>query len=525
MPNEVTDPAVLAQLNGQEITDPTVLAQLNNGPVDMNRPLQNNPFANQGFGANYALGAGQLISNIGTAAQERWAQITGNQTRLAQLQSQIASDRQLTAPLDQSAGGKLGQLTAGAALGALVPGAGTVAGGAALGGALGYLTPTTGNESVTDNTLMGGLLGAGSAKVSGAIGNWIKGRSAEAIMPSGLTPAQAEAAQQGASLGMSLTPGQQAGNKALLQFEAKLRGQPGSSGPFTALDSANQQNANAIAAQSVGMDSQNLDKTVLRQANARFSQIFGAARSPENFATIDDSTQNVVNKISADLNTSTASALKANGDVQDLLGGLGTDMNSQKLGQITSNLGNEANRQMTSQGGDRALGRALFAVKEHVDDLIGSSIQDPDVKAAYDAARPQYRNFLNLTNGKITNPSTGNVNMTALASRLQKVDRQGYLYGKNQSPLYQAAGFGQAFLPVVGDSGTATRSMGLGNMAMQIPAYLASRAYMNPVAGPLMRAPVYAGGAVSRALLPFQSTLQGGLPVGMTAAALPYLTQ
>ena len=106
------------------------------------------------------------------------------------------------------------------------------------------------------------------------------------------------------------------------------------------------------------------------------------------------------------------------------------------------------------------------------------------------------------------------------------MDRQGYLYGKNQSPLYQAAGFGQAFLPGQWETqGTATRSMGLGNMVMQIPAYLASRAYMNPVAGALMRAPVYEGGAVSRALLPFQSTLQGGLPVGMTAAALPYLTQ
>jgi hypothetical protein len=104
---------------------------------------------------------------------------------------------------------------------------------------------------------------------------------------------------------------------------------------------------------------------------------------------------------------------------------------------------------------------ALLLSPPHVDDLLGQSLS-PSQAAEYAAARQQYRNLMLLTSRtNIVNPSTREVSGTALASKLQRADRSGFLFGKNQTPMYQAARFAQAFKPTVGNSGTATRSLNL----------------------------------------------------------------
>lgn len=155
---------------------------------------------------------------------------------------------------------------------------------------------------------------------------------------------------------------------------------------------------------------------------------------------------------------------------------------AKQMGQLSSKLGRAASKEMTSQGGDRDLGKALFAVKDHVDDILESNLS-PEGKAAYSQARGQWRNLVNLTSrANVLNPSTGNVNGVALAARLAKSDRNGFLYGRNASPLYQAARFAQAFKPIVGDSGTATRSANPFNpleLALGLPANAAARFYLS----------------------------------------------
>lgn len=157
---------------------------------------------------------------------------------------------------------------------------------------------------------------------------------------------------------------------------------------------------------------------------------------------------------------------------------------AKQLGQLSSKLGRAAYKQMTGQNGDRDLGKALYAVKDHVDDLVQQNLTG-EGKTAYANARGQYRNLMHLTSrGNIVNPSTGNVNGVALASRLQQADRPGFLFGRNTSPLYGAARFAQAFKPLVGDSGTATRMANPFDpleLALGIPANLAARAYLSPL--------------------------------------------
>jgi hypothetical protein len=134
---------------------------------------------------------------------------------------------------------------------------------------------------------------------------------------------------------------------------------------------------------------------------------------------------------------------------------------------------------MTTQAGDRDLGRALYQVKDYVDDLVAQGLKAEEL-TQYNAARSQYRNLMLLTQRVgVLNPSTGNVSALNLANLLQQKDKGGYLMGRNQSDAYNALRFAQAFKPIVGDSGTATRSMINSplDLLFNLPLNLATRAY------------------------------------------------
>lgn len=151
----------------------------------------------------------------------------------------------------------------------------------------------------------------------------------------------------------------------------------------------------------------------------------------------------------------------------------------EQLQDLASKLGKAANNQMTTASGDRQMGMALFQVKDMADDLLASGLNG-DTAKAFDAARGQYRNLMLLTqrNGVI-NPATGNLNGNALGGLLQQKDRNGYLFGNNTSPLYSAARFAQGFRPIVGDSGTATRSAlpSPTDFVLSLPFNIATKAY------------------------------------------------
>jgi hypothetical protein len=188
-------------------------------------------------------------------------------------------------------------------------------------------------------------------------------------------------------------------------------------------------------------------------------------------------------------------------------------INGEQLRQLSSKLGKAAYKQMSTPSGDRDMGQALYAVKDHVDDLIGSGL-DAAENATYNLARQQYRNLMLLTSRTgIVNPSSGNVAGVALASKLQQADRPGFLFGRNQSDLYNAARFAQAFKPIVGDSGTATRSLSLGDIAAApygIPLNVLARLYASPLGHAGARAAMAAPGLLQNTQ-PLAAPVIGGL--------------
>lgn len=294
---------------------------------------------------------------------------------------------------------------------------------------------------------------------------------------SGLTRGQ-DLARTGFPQGR-LTPGQATGNKLLQRLEAKLESQPMTAGPFDRIKDANAREINKAAARAIGETADNLNPEVLDRAVTRLGGVFDDVRDA-NIRRIEPS--DYVARLSAiqDEFEAIGPQLMNHPLVERLVRHAQKGEASGKdLGNLTSKLTREINRQMTSAQGDRELGRALVGIKEYVDDLVAQGLSGERLRA-YDAARDQYRNLMLLTSRVGTiNPSTGNVNGGALANLLQQKDRAGFLFGRNGTDMYAAARFAQAFKPLVGDSGTATR-MPLPSptdFVLSLPFNMATRAY------------------------------------------------
>lgn len=498
---------------------------------------------------NAAAGAGKFLhdayignAQIGSAMLSPFMPSeAANSKAMAQ---EVAETQKRDAPLMATGGGKLGYYSTGL-LGAAIPGADTAVGATALGAAQGALTPVAPGQSRADNT----MLGAGGGVVGNKLGGALSGllNKAGAGAQSGLTAAQQQAMQSGSTLGMKLTPGQQSGSMPLMQLEAKLESQPWTSGPFNDIRANNNDVLARATAQSIGENTTKLDSTVLGRAANRLGNVFESVRSPNNIIAVDPSrTTAALGQIASDsegllkngasildhplvqkLTTLMGKGGQDSGYLSNLTMGANqpTVVNGQQLGALTSRLGKAAYNEMSTPAGDRELGKALYVVKNHVDDLVQGSLNG-NQQAEYAAARTQYRNLMMLTSRSgIVNPSSGQVSGPMLANKLQQADKPGFLYGGNQSDMYNAARFAQAFKPAIGNSGTATRSPNYSDV-MELPLGLSamalSRLYASKGGAAAMRGLMSGGSSASKQLAPLFSRQVLGPTGGLL---LPYLDQ
>lgn len=319
-----------------------------------------------------------------------------------------------------------------------------------------------------------------------------------------------------------LTPGQATGSKLLQRLEAKLESQPMTAGPFDRIKDSNIREVNKAAAKAIGESADNLSAPVLDRAVTRLSGVFEDVRDtnirkidPADYTSRMAAIQDEFEAIGPQLmNHPLVERLVKHAQAGEATG--------KNLGSLTSKLTREINRQMTSAQGDRELGLGLASVKEYVDDLVAQGLSGDKLKL-YDAARQQYRNLMLLTSRVGTiNPSTGNVNAGALANALQQKDRLGYLFGRNQSDFYNAARFAQAFKPIVGDSGTATR-MPLPSptdFVLSLPFNMATRAYASsPTVNAALKAQAATNAAAQSAQAAGSAAGQMITPGGLLGAA------
>lgn len=502
---------------------------------------------------NTLAGAGKSFYDIGRGIK----QLVGAKSR-----EEVDADRALDAPLmDTKAGiaGNIGGSVVATSPTMFIPGVNTYTGAAALGGGLGAMQPVGTNDSRLANIALGAGGGVAGKYVGGKISDWASRSRAPVGSPerlaaisaaqsqggaagatnsmsgslnaslrgggggfgsvgddasAALTASQRQIMERGKALGMKMTPGQASGSRALQQLEAKLESQPMTSGPFNATKANNARVLAREAAAAIGEASDTLDSGTLDKAFTRIGSVFDDAADDIDRAI---SPQDFLSKYSA---------------VQDELRGISTGFeshplvtdivklaqkgsaNGKQLQSLTSKLGKAAYKQMTNPSGDRDLGLGLYQMKDYVDDLLESGM-DKTRAATFSKARQQYRNLMLLTSrSSIVNPSTGDVNGNALATLLQMKDKAGFLRGKNQSGMYDAARFAQAFKPIVGDSGTATRSMVTNplELALSLPFNLASRAYASAPSVSLATGVSAAGRGASNAAGPLARRALGTAP-------------
>lgn len=296
----------------------------------------------------------------------------------------------------------------------------------------------------------------------------------------GLTAAQQAILGRGKEMGFRTTPGQETGSRSLQQMEARMESSPFTSGPFNTIKTENQKILNRATAQAIGVDSTELSNPVLAQAQRKISQVYQQVASPEVKKLDGNTIQTGIELVDKAFEGLTTQPLKGNIFVQQLqdLAAKG-EASGNQLQTLSSKIGKRAKNEMTTAMGDRELGSALFQLKEMVDDALAQGLSK-EQQAAFQQARTNYRNLMTIrSNQGVVNPSTGNVSGLNLASALTRKDPQGFVFGSNQTPMYEAARFAQAFKPIVGDSGTATRSMEMSplNLMLAAPTNVAARAY------------------------------------------------
>lgn len=306
----------------------------------------------------------------------------------------------------------------------------------------------------------------------------------------GLTAAQQAILTRGKDMGFRTTPGQETGSRSLQQMEARMESSPFTSGPFNTLKSENQKILNRSTAQAIGVNADELSNPQLAQAQRQISSVYQQVASPEVKRLDGNTIKTGIDILDNAFEGLTTQPLKSNIFVKQLedLAAKG-EASGNQLQTLSSKIGKRAKNEMTTAMGDRELGSALFQMKEIIDDALAQGLS-AEQQAAFQTARANYRNLMTIrSNQGVVNPSTGNVSGLNLASALTRKDPQGFVFGSNQTPMYEAARFAQAFKPIVGDSGTATRSMEISPLSMMLaaPTNIAARAYTSQPAANLAR--------------------------------------
>jgi hypothetical protein len=306
----------------------------------------------------------------------------------------------------------------------------------------------------------------------------------------GLTAAQQSILGRGKQMGFRTTPGQETGSRSLQQMEARMESSPFTSGPFNTIKAENQKILNRSTAQAIGVNADELSNPQLAQAQRQISSVYRQVASPDVKKLDGNTIQTGIEVLDNAFEGLTTQPFKSNAFVKQLqeLAAKG-EASGNQLQTLSSKIGKRAKNEMTTAMGDRELGSALFQVKEIVDDALAQGLS-AEQQAAFQTARANYRNLMTIrSNQGVVNPSTGNVSGMNLASALTRKDPQGFVFGSNQTPMYEAARFAQAFKPIVGDSGTATRSMEVSPLSMMLaaPTNIAARAYTSQPAANLAR--------------------------------------
>ena len=271
-------------------------------------------------------------------------------------------------------------------------------------------------------------------------------------------------AERSQELGMNVSPGNLQESLPLKQMEASIKANPAFSDIPEPMIQANQTKLNQLALESIGEAGEEVTGDKLAQAADRIGAVY------------DGIGQNVDAVPLRDLD-----ALQLNASVdadryfENYLKRFPSLEARSLSGQDYVKLRNIVNKDI------RSAWRNNPGVAEDLQDfqrLLDEGLERaaPEQLPQLREAGEQWRNLKALEGGKTV--TKGNVNPRSLDTQLRRLDKGGYLRGRNKSDYYDAVRISNQFSDVVGDSGTATRSY-IGNL-MQNPSIAASAVLARP---------------------------------------------
>lgn len=453
------------------------------------------------------IGAGDVFNTVGLNARELWNKASGDIEGLAQVQEDRAEAAQRRAALQAEApiasrvggalpalatlplgmgagagagltravlgtGGQLGRIAESVGLGALTGGAtdaeGDVLGGGAAGGALGGAGAMAGQMAAR---VIAGRQAAKAAREAGGMG------------PGQLTGGEQDILAAAQRAGMAVTPGQAVGSKQMRQLEAGMASNPWTARPFVEIDDANKLRLNTLAAKAIGQEADNVGPAVRGEAaeaiGAQFREV-GRKMGPVDVKPLKAALQN----IEAEESTAVLPLLEVKsllrrfgeGEAGRVAAAGGEDASTvtgAALMRERSRISKQMRDAFAANNSDK--GELYGRVLDAIDDTARSALVNnlgkrgaDEAAALYDTARDQWNVLRALDRGGAS--MDGNVLAGQAARLVGQGDKTRFLRGglkgtgtPGEAPLgdfYDALRFSSSQLgrPIVGDSGTATRS-------------------------------------------------------------------
>lgn len=365
--------------------------------------------------------------------------------------------KRLDAPLMKTGAGVAGNLTGNMAMAAptaLIPGANTLTGAAAINGVMGALQPVGTDDSRTFNAGAGTLFGAAGQAFGSTIGRVLK------PVDNALNGEQKRLMTEALRRGIPLNAAEQTGSKPLKVIDAALDNLPFTASRQAAEKQAQKGAFNKAVLQSTGESADLATPDVIKAARDRIGGEFQRI-SKGKVVNIGDDLVDRLGEV--DAAAAEVRGMLPTENIDKLVSGaLDIAAKGQIKGETAQLIRSELSKEASAaaKSGNNRLKDALQSVRQAFDDSIknGLSVEE---RAAWDTAREQWGNLkvIEKTMGASSADSAaGNVGGPALWSALKSSNPNNFAKGSGE--LNDLARIGQTFIkPQVPDSGTAQRQL------------------------------------------------------------------
>lgn len=393
----------------------------------------------------FLAGAGKGFVDIGRGAGQRLGLVS---------EQDIARSRALDAPLMATGAGLAGNIAGNVAAfapAAMVPGANTMAGAAALGGITGALAPTAEGESVLGNAALGAGGGMAAQGLANTIGRMIRPVRAE------LPPQTQRLAGVADAAGIPLNAAQRSGSKPLKVLDSVLDYLPFTGDKQAALKGAQKAAWQKALLAEAGENADTATPEVMGRIKDRvggeFRRLSAAYQMP-----VDNDLLTALAKVEGDY----IKRLPVN--QRPIVQSYIDDLTSAPAlpGEIYQSTRSMLQRQSDGlMRSDPVTAGALKEIRDAVDDAMGRAVQaggTPDDAAAWQAARKQWKVMRAIESS--VDGVDGNISPKKFVNEWRRKAKDAMVYGKGSQGVADIARVGKEFIAdSVPNSGTAQRQV------------------------------------------------------------------